>query len=400
MRNFIIIGASYLQLPLIKSARKKGFTTHVFAWEDGSVAHGECDEFYPVSITDLDTIYRICDALEPVGVATIASDLGAGTVHALSRRYDLLRNAESSISKTTNKAEMRRAFEVAGLCSPSFKALVETEVAAYEIPETVELPVIVKPVDRSGSRGVTRVDDVSQLPTAMLLALNESFSKEIIIETFITGVEASVETMSWNGEHRILAITDKVTTGPPHFVELEHHQPSLLPPEIQREILSLVPKALDSLEIRYGAAHCEVIIDDAGKVWLTEIGARMGGDFIGSHLVPLSTGYDYVGAVIDVATNSFVDARTHERGYAGVKFLNPNNGIITQIDNSVSRYPEIIEHAIFLRPGDHCRSATHSGERAGYFIYYSGTHRFKSGMEEVIPIQYSQFGNMIYDPVQ
>ncbi|MEI7503509.1 MAG: ATP-grasp domain-containing protein, partial [Paludibacter sp.] len=89
-------------------------------------------------------------------------------------------------------------------------------------------PLIIKPTDRSGSRGVKKVLDIFDVKEAVERAKIESFTNQAIIEEYITGSEVSVETISWQGTHYILAITDKVTTGEPYFVELEHHQPSKL----------------------------------------------------------------------------------------------------------------------------------------------------------------------------
>ncbi len=389
MMNIVVIGASYLQLPLIRRARELGFSTHVFAWNEGAVALDECDQYYPLSITDIPAIAKVCDTLDPAGIVTIASDLAACTVHELAKRYDLVRNSDASITMTTHKARMREAFLSANLPSPSYKSFSATNIDYDGMIENLVFPLIVKPVDRSGSRGVTLVHDAVSLRMAMLAAMRESFSKEIVVERFITGVEASVESISWNGKHTILAITDKVTTGPPHFVELEHHQPSLLPDDVKARILDLIPAALDALDIRYGAAHSEVIIDTDGKVWLTEIGARMGGDFIGSHLVPLSTGYDYVGGVIDIATNTFNEAKTTKKGYAGVKFLNPKPSYVSHVRNNANVYPEIVEHALYLEPGMHCQPVIHSGARAGFFVYHSNSERFRPDVEDVFAISYS-----------
>jgi hypothetical protein len=230
---------------------------------------------------------------------------------------------------------------------------------------------------------------MEDLSLAIQIAMNESFIGQIVIESFIIGVEASVESISWQGKHHILAITDKVTTGAPHFVELEHHQPSLLPIIVQERIRSIIPAALDALDIRFGASHSEVIVDAEGMVWLTEIGARMGGDMIGSHLVPLSTGYDFVGAVIDVATGSFNGVDTTPRGAAGIQYWNPRNGVITHVTIEASAYPEIVESAVFLEPGTHFHNALHSGERAGYIVYYSAEGRFRGCVDDIFTMKSS-----------
>ena len=107
--------------------------------------------------------------------------------------------------------------------------------------------------------------------------------------------------ISWQGVHHFLQITEKETSGAPYFVEKSHHQPAPLAAAIKAQIVQIVDKALTALQVTNGASHSEVLVTDAGKIFIVEIGARMGGDYIGSHLVELSTGYDYLTGTIEVA---------------------------------------------------------------------------------------------------
>ena len=196
--------------------------------------------------------------------------------------------------------------------------------------------------------------------------MKESFSKEVIVEEFVEGREVSVEAISFEGKHRILQITDKVTTGAPHFVELEHHQPSTLPLSVQNRIHRIVLDALNALHIRYGASHSELKITPDGHIKVIEIGARGGGDFIASHLVELSTGIDFMKAIIDVALGKFIFPSKKESRYSGVYFLSKETEYLFPIINDSAKYPEIIEAEItdtFLR------RIKCSSDRSGYLIY-------------------------------
>ena len=149
----------------------------------------------------------------------------------------------------------------------------------------------------------------------------QSFKKEAIIEEYIEGKEYSIESISQNGEHTILAITEKITSGSPYFVELEHHQPADLTKELKNQMEATVKKGLDALEIRNGASHSEIKINEKG-IYLIEIGGRMGGDFIGSHLVQLSTGYDYLKNIINVALGIKMEGfQPKVAHFSGVYFL-------------------------------------------------------------------------------
>lgn len=208
--------------------------------------------------------------------------------------------------------------------------------------------------------------DPLQLDTAIDRAQKEAFSKAAIIEEFVTGREISVEAISYQGRHTILQITDKVTTGSPYFVELEHHQPSTLPGQIQSEVKAIVLKALDALHIEYGASHSELKITEDGDIRVIEIGARMGGDFIGSTLVRLSTGYDFLEGVIQVAMGKFLEPVISQYRCSGVYFLSKETEYVKKYIEYRSDYPEIVEAQI---TDPVLRNIECSGDRSGYFIY-------------------------------
>ena len=164
--------------------------------------------------------------------------------------------------------------------------------------------------------------EIDGIKKAIDYALKESFVEQAIIEEFIDGQEISVEGISCNGEHQIITYTDKTTSGFPHFVELEHHQPSkYLNSELKEKINQIVLKGLDSLYIKNGATHSELhhYCED-NDIYLTEIGARMGGDFIGSDLVELSTGYDYLTGVIKISLGELEEIKINKSLFSGIYF--------------------------------------------------------------------------------
>lgn len=189
----------------------------------------------------------------------------------------------------------------------------------------LELPLIVKPTDRSGSLAVTKVTRWEELEPAVRKALEVSLAHEALVEEYIEGREISVEMISCRGVHYALQITDKVTTGAPHFVELAHHQPSDLPAEMQKRIFEITRRALDALGLTNGASHSEYRITKEGRIVVMEIGGRMGGDFIGSDLVRLSTGYDFVEGVIRVALGEEIKPEPKQIARSSVVFEAPED---------------------------------------------------------------------------
>ena len=161
-------------------------------------------------------------------------------------------------------------------------------------------------------------------------------------------------------------ITDKVTTGAPHFVELEHHQPAVLSEDQFRMICSITQGALDALGITEGASHTEYKITPSGDIYIIELGARMGGDFIGSDLVQLSTGYDFVKGVIEVALGSFEKPLFSRKCHSGVFFLcKETERLLPYFQNGSERIP-IVKKEIM---DPYFKSVSCSADRSGYFIY-------------------------------
>ncbi|MDT8394536.1 MAG: ATP-grasp domain-containing protein [Bacteroidales bacterium] len=365
MAKLAILGASYLQLPLVLKARELGHTSICLAWEDGAVCQDYCDKYYPISITNKEKVLEVCQKEKIDGITSIATDVAVPTMAYVARKLGLTGNSVRSSALTTNKFLMREAFAKNSLPIPGFR-IIRTIDDLHTL-EALSYPIIIKPVDRSGSLGITMIQSKDQLEDAVKYALEKSFTRQAIIEEFIEGKEISVETISWEGKHYILAYTDKVTSGYPHFVELEHHEPSILVSEEIRPTLNdLVAKSLDALEIEFGASHAEFIINDRKEIFITEIGARMGGDFIGSDLVFLSTGYDFVKGVIDISLCNFTDPNIYENLFSGVFFLSDQSSYVSYFINNYIRFPEIVRTELTSNEES---KLTSSSNRNGYFIY-------------------------------
>lgn len=362
MKKLAIIGASYLQLPLVKKANEMGIEIHCFAWEDGAVCKDIADYFYPVSILNYQEIFEVCKKIKIDGITTIATDMAVPTICYVAENLNLVTNTSKTGLIATNKGLMRQAFLLNNCNSPKFNIYQKQT----EIYNNFNFPVIVKPVDRSGSRGISKIEKKSDLENAIKSAIKESFSEQAIVEEYIEGREVSVETISWKGKHYILAITDKITTESPNFVELAHHQPSNLSIEIQNRIKEQTILALNALEIQNGASHSEFKINNKDEVYVIEVGARMGGDFIGSHLVELSTGYDFLKATINVSLNQFEEPVIKENLFSGVYFL------CEETKNLLPYFKKKNDFEIEKDVQNHeLKKITNSNDRSGYLIYQS-----------------------------
>ena len=362
MKNIAIIGASYLQLPLVRRAKQMGLETHCFAWAEGAVCKEESDCFYPISITEKEQILTKCRQIGIDGICTIASDVAAPTVAYVAEQMGLNSNTYETAQRANNKYMMRRCLSEAGVDCPCFQKITSLS----EMRISPNFPLIVKPTDRSGSLGVRKVTDENELIEAVQNALKLSFAHEAIVEEYIEGREISVEFISYKGKHYPLQITDKTTTGAPHFVELAHHQPAQLSQEQFRSIYQLTQKALTALGITNGASHSEYKLTTDGRIVVMEIGARMGGDFIGSDLVQLSTGYDFLQGVIDVALDRFSPPVISQHHFSGVYFLCQQTAaeLMPVLSNPCSA--AIVDSRITTQP---LKAATCSADRNGYLLY-------------------------------
>ena len=319
MKKIAIIGASYLQNPLILKAKAMGLETHVFAWKAGDIGEKTADYFYPISIVEKEEILNKCREIGIGGICSIASDLAAITVNYVAMKMGLPGNSLICTEKSTNKHKMREAFEQNGDPSPKSRLVHSAENLKAV---SLQYPIIVKPVDRSGSRGITKLESPDGLAKAIEYAKAQGFEKDALVEEFAVGQEYSVECISYQGVHHFLAMTKKFTTGAPGFVETGHIEPAPVSEKMLEQVKKVVFHALDSLGICNSASHTELKISSFGKIALIEIGGRMGGDCIGSSLVELSTGIDFVRAVIEIALGQKPDLESRQEGKtAAVRFV-------------------------------------------------------------------------------
>ena len=362
-KKIAIIGAAVFQEPAIVKAREMGLETHVFAWAQGDPGEKLADFFYPISIREKDEILDKCREIGIDAVMSIASDLAMTTVNYVAENMGLNGNSIQATEISTNKHMMREAFEKHGDPSPRSMLIDDsTDLDSIDL----NYPLIVKPTDRSGSRGVKKVTDAGKLRNAVYKAREYSFENKAVVEEFVEGDEYSIEYISYHGKHWFIVATQKITTGAPFFIETGHREPAPLDESMIQKIKAVSEHALDSLQIENGAAHIELKIDK-GEIYIVEIGGRMGGDFIGSDLVPLATGYDFVKAVIDVALDKQPEIPDGiARAHAGVNFLMEANDIV-EYRNFKEAHPGAVlkEHI----DSDFSDAVTDSSNRHGYYIF-------------------------------
>ena len=302
-RKLAIIGASYIQRPLVEKANKLGLETHVFAWTEGNEVEDIADFFYNISTLEKESILKKCREIKIDGIVSIGSDIAMDTVNYIASELGLIGNSINSTNLTRDKHLMRKKLSECGLQVPRFQLLKKKE-DIDKLP--FSFPFMVKATDRSGSRGIALVKNALSAREAFEDAKEVSLNKKVLGEEYFEGKQFSVEMISQNGEHYFVGITEEFYSGPPFFVEKGQMVPGRINNLDLASIISLTKKSLRCLGIENGASHTELRINVKKELCIIEIAGRMGGDFR-SRLIELAHGYDYIENVINVSLNKSIE---------------------------------------------------------------------------------------------
>lgn len=367
-KKLMILGASILQLPAIIKAKEKDLHVIVVDMNKNAIGVSYADEFLEISTTDVENIVRRADELKIDGIMTLATDMPMRAVAAVGEKLGLNTISSSTAKIATNKALMRESLLKFHVPIPKFY-YTDNYLEFKEIIDSFDGDVIAKPADSSGSRGVYLLDDRRNIKKAFDYSKSYSKSGEVVIEEYMTGKEVSVETITVNSSTYVVAITDKKTSGPPYFVEIGHSIPSKLTEEIKSKIKKVAVEGVNALGINNSASHVEIIVTEDGPK-IVEIGSRLGGDNITSHLVPLATGVDMIDLCIDLAMNNKIyPKQKFDRGSA-ISYILPQNEIVFSEEKiKVAKMLSGIKDIQIFRDNINKISEIHnSTERLGYVI--------------------------------
>jgi biotin carboxylase len=386
----MILGASILQLPAIQKAKGMGLEVVAVDMNPHAVGFQYADICLPISTIDIPAIVKAAKEYSINGVITLASDMPMRAVAAVVTECGLVGVDPDTALRATNKVVMRRALKAHGVPIPEFHKVSSRDEydTAVESFKTAGVKFIVKPADNSGSRGVYLVetlDDQAAIEAAYHHSKEFSRSGDIVVEEFMEGPEVSVETLSIDGECHVIQITDKLTTGAPFFVEMGHSQPTQLPPAVADEIRRIAAMAVEAIGIKDGPSHTEIIATPTGAK-VVELGARLGGDCITTHLVPLSTGVDMVKCCIQIALGEKPDIaailaqgsairyfESHAGKLAGIEGLDAAKGIsgvreigiAKELDQNITDILSSTDRVGFLiAQGEDAQDAIHIAEKA------------------------------------
>lgn len=376
-KKMMILGASALQVPAIKKAKEMGYEVILVDYDPDAVGFALADVKLVVSTLDQEEVLRQARIYNPDVIITSTSDGPVRTAayvnEKMGKQPDLA--YEDSLCATI-KSYMRDRLKECNVPIPQY-FVVENKEEFIDAVKAIKGDMIVKPADNAGSRGVVLLKkDAATGKTSPedILSLyeyskNNSRNGVVMVEEFMEGEEVSVESMTVNGVTTIVTITDKLTTPPPYFVELGHVEPSRHPMELQEKIKEITRQAVAAIRLKNGPSHTEIkLTKDGPKV--VELAARLGGDFITSKLVPLSTGVDMVGNSVILATGGEVDlAKKWDKG-AAIRFISCEKGIVKKIKISKAIYGMIgIEEIVLYKSvGERITDIKSSNDRLGYII--------------------------------
>lgn len=376
-KKMMILGASALQVPAIKKAKELGYQIILVDYDENAVGFALADVKLVVSTLDQEEVCRQALIYEPDVVITSTSDGPVRTAayvnEKLGKRPDL--SYENALCATI-KSKMRDRLRECGVPIPEYYAA--TDFAGFsEAVDRLNGYCIVKPADNAGSRGVVLLTNEEKKDEERERRIYE-YSREnsrngtVMVEEYMKGPEVSVEIMVVDGEPHILAITDKYITPPPYFVELAHCEPSRLDAETQNRIREVASQAVRAVGIENAPAHVEVKVTPEGPK-IVELAARLGGDFITSKLVPLSTGIDMVGASVLLATGEKPDLTPTGKQGAAIHFIHAKEeqqGVIEKITVPETLYEAegVEEIVLYRKPGEAVRGTHSSNDRLGHVI--------------------------------
>lgn len=369
----MIIGASVLQLPAILKAKEMGLHVAVVDFNPQAIGIPYADKYYNASTMDEDAVLAAAEDYQPDGIMTLATDMPMRGVSKASDKLHLHSINYQTAVKATDKYDMIKAFKEHNVPSPWF-FVVDTLEELKEHGADVTFPCIIKPTDNAGSHGVAKVHGFQELLDNYEYAHQSSRHGKVIIEEYLDGPEVSVEVMVVDGKVNILQITDKITTEAPHFVELGHTQPSQLPLATQEAIRDVTIAACNAIGIDKGPAHVEMKVTHRGPVMI-ELGARMGGDNITTHLVPLSTGIDMVGSTIKVAMGEQPDIEPTLHCGSAIRYFEVPYGTIKAIDgvDEAQKISGVKQITFTKEVGEESTPIHCSNDRIGFVIAQGAT---------------------------
>ena len=366
-KSILVFGCGELQQSIIGRAHKKGlFVVGIDPCED-AFCKDDVDAFEVVGGQDFEGTCAVVEKYDIDAIVTAATDKPLVMMARIAEKYGFPFFSVDTARWSTDKYQMKQRFLEGDV--PCAKGRL---VKSVEETDDMVFPVIVKPRDNSGSRGVKLCRTSEELIASMDEALEYSKLDSVLVEEFIEGQEYSIEGLHYDGKSEVIQFTEKETTDFPYNVELGHKQPANLTDDQKDAIREIVCKISFALHFENCPSHTELKINGRG-IFVIETSPRLGGDFITSTLVPLSTGINMEDQLLNIALGESVDTMTGRVDRAsGVEFFQFPEGIVHSVDESllakVAKTPGVFIADLKLREGDGVHPITSSLSRYGEYV--------------------------------
>jgi biotin carboxylase len=324
----------------------------------------------PCDLTDIPALLacaREVHQRRPVDAVLSLTEVGLYPASVVARVLGVRGNPVSAVAATRDKAVMRRRLADCGLETTAYRLCAGPGDAAGLLAQCGQ-GIILKPRDGMGSEGVALARTLADLPAAWHHATRAT-DGAVLAEEYLAGREYSVETLSAAGQHRILAITAKHTTGPPSFVETGHDQPADLTVAQSKVISATVLGALDAVGHAWGPCHSEIMVQDEHAA-VVELNTRAGGDWIWE-MVEITTGINFPAAsAYTLAYGTLPSLPAGSQRSASVRFVIPPPGTVTSVTglDQARSVDGVIRIGDTPEAGQVIRPLSGSDDRAGYVL--------------------------------
>ncbi|AZI66637.1 ATP-grasp domain-containing protein [Kaistella daneshvariae] len=359
-KKLLILGGSYAQVPFIRNAAEKGFYVILVDYLENNPGRNYAHEYYNISTTDKEEILKLARNIRPDLIFSYASDPAAPVVAYVSEKLNLFSNSLRSVQLLARKDLFRHLLETSGFNCPKYLTVSNNGFNHASLTK-LDFPVIVKPVDASGSKGVSKVETLQDLSEAIKTAGDFSRSKNVIIETFIDNQTADVHGDGFVVEGKVIlqCLGDHMYGSNANpFNPTGTSWPSAIDRSLLQKIEDDIQKIVTISGFRNGAINIEARIDKLGDHYIMEIGPRNGG-----HFVPLAikyaTGFDSLAATFDLIENKKITIQTNEIVPSAYIALHSDvDGILQNIYFSEKIKPFVRDFHQYIQVGEIVRSFT------------------------------------------
>lgn len=373
-KKVLMLGGLRYLIPVIQVAHELGYYVITCDYLPNNIAHKYADEYHNISITDKNAVLKLARELKVDGVMSFAVDPGVLTAAYVCEELGLPGSPYASIQILQNKDLFRSFLEKNGFNTPKSHGYHSLNEVLSDI-KSFQWPVIVKPVDSAGSKGVTRVDKISNLEEAITCALKNSLSHRFIIEEFIEqqGCSSDSDAFSINGELKFISFSnqyfDNKAANP--YTPSAFSWPSSMPCNKQEELASEIQRLLQLLHMNTSIYNIETRIGTDNKAYIMEVSPRGGGNRL-SEMLRYATNTDLIKNAVRAAvgeTISKIEPCTYNGYWSEVILHADQTGIFKKISIEENiKENHIIEIDLWVQPGDLIYSFNGANDAIGTLV--------------------------------